>query len=100
MRLEHLLESVLRLILGREDERDGLLAAVTRPDGGQELLEEGTPGCDLQSGGGGDQTGPPIDADVVETGHDGGREVERRDERARGEEGPLSACRCKYPELS
>ena len=70
MRLEHLLESVLRLILGREDERGGLLAAVAHPDGGQELLEEGTPVCDLQSGGGGDQYGPPVDADIMETGHD------------------------------
>ena len=49
--LEHLLESVLGLVLGWEDERGGLLAAVTHPDGGQELLEVGTAGCDLQSAG-------------------------------------------------
>ena len=70
--LEHLLESVLGLVLGREDEGGGLLAAVTHPDGGQDLLEEGTPGGDLQSGGGCDQSRPPVDADVMEygSGHD------------------------------
>ena len=68
--LEHLLESVLGLVLGREDEGGGLPAAVTHPDGGQDLLEEGTPGGDLQSGGGGDQSGPPVDVDVVECRHD------------------------------
>ena len=70
--LEHLLESVLGLVLGREDERGGLLAAVTHPDGGQELLEVGTTGSDLQSGGGGQQAGPPVDADIVESRHDSG----------------------------
>ena len=74
--LEHLLESVLGLVLGREDEGGGLLAAVTHPDGGQDLLEEGTTGCDLQSGGGGDQSGPPVDADVME-GHGSGGEGSR-----------------------
>ena len=69
--LEHLLESVLGLVLGREEEGGGLLAAVTHPDGGQDLPEEGTPGCDLQSGGGGDQSGPTVDVDVVE-GHGSG----------------------------
>ena len=67
--LEHLLESVLGLVLGREDESGGLLAAVTHPDGGQELLEVGTLGCDLQSGGGGNQAGTPVDANIVKSGH-------------------------------
>ena len=70
--LEHFLESVLGLVLGREDERGGLLAAVTHPDGGQELLEVGTLGCDLQSGGGGHQSGPPVDAHILESGHGSG----------------------------
>ena len=70
--LEHLLESVLGLVLRREDESGGLLAAVTHPDGGQELLEVGTPGSDLQSGGGGDQSGPTVDVDIMKygSGHD------------------------------
>ena len=69
-RLEDLLESVLRLVLGRKDEAGGLLAAVTHPDGGQELLEVGTPGCHLQPGGGCQQSGPPVDAHVMESVHD------------------------------
>ena len=81
--LEHLLESVLGLVLGREDDGGGLLAAVTHPDGGQDLLEEGTPGCDLQSRGGGGQSRPPVDADVVEPRHDWTRER------------PLSVCSCQ-----
>ena len=68
--LEHLLESVLGLVLGREDDGGGLLAAVTHPEGGQELLEEGTPGCDLQSAGGSQESGPPVDVDVVPSPHD------------------------------
>ena len=46
-RLEDFLESVLRLVLGREDEGGGLPAAVTRGDGGHQLVEVGTPGCHL-----------------------------------------------------
>ena len=68
--LEHFLESVLALVLCREDESGGLLAAVTHPDGGQELLEVGTTASDLQSGGGCDQSGPPVDADIMESRHD------------------------------
>ena len=60
-RLEDLLQSVLGLILGREDEGGGLLAAVTHLDGGQQLVEVGTLGCHLQSGGGRHQSGPPVD---------------------------------------
>ena len=79
--LEHLLESVLGLVLGREDEGGGLLAAVTHPDGGQKLLEVGTPGCDLKSGGGDHQSGPPIDAHILllESGHDSGGEGRREE---------------------
>ena len=80
--LEHLLESVLRLVLGREDEGCGLLAAVTHPEGGQDLLEEGTSGCDFQSGGAGHQSCPQVDADILELGH------------GWNEEGPLVSSRC------
>ena len=33
-------------------------------------MEVGTPHCDLQSGGGRQQSGPPVDAYVIEFGHD------------------------------
>ena len=69
-RLEDLPESVPGLVLWREDEGDGLPAAVTPADGGQELVEVGTPGCHLQSGGGRHQYGPPVDVDILESGHD------------------------------
>ena len=39
------------VVLGADDDQ-GLLAAVTHCDGGQELVEVGTPGCHLQPGGG------------------------------------------------
>ena len=65
-RLEDLPESVPGLVLRREDEGGGLLAAVTHLDGGEELVEVGTLGCHLQSGGGGHQSGPPVDVH----GHD------------------------------
>ena len=80
--LEHILESVLSLVLGREEEGGGLLAAVTHPDGGQDLLEEGTPGGDLQSGGAGHQSCPQVDADILELGH------------GWNEERPLVSSRC------
>ena len=53
----------------REDEGDGLPAAVTPVDGGQELVEVGTPHRHLQSGGGRHQYGPPVDVDILESGH-------------------------------
>ena len=69
-RLEDLPESVLGLVLLWEDEGGGLLTAVTHRDGGQELVEVGTPGCHLQPGGGCQQSGPPVDAHVMESVHD------------------------------
>ena len=78
--LEHLLESVLGLVLGREDEGGGLLAAVTHPDGGQELLEVGTTASDLQSGGGDQQAGPPVDMDIVKSRHESSGGLQRSDQ--------------------
>ena len=69
-RLENLPESVLGLVPLREDEGGGLLTAVTHRDGGQELVEVGTPGCHLQPGGGCQQSGTPVDAHVMESVHD------------------------------
>ena len=46
-RLEDLPESVPGLVVWREDEGGGLPAAVTRGDGGHQLVEVGTPGCHL-----------------------------------------------------
>ena len=79
--LKHLLESVLGLVLGREDDGGGLLAAVTHPDGGQKLLEVGTLDCDFQSGGGDHQSVPPVDAHILllESGHDSGGEGRREE---------------------
>ena len=87
--LKHLLESVLGLVLGREDDGGGLPAAVTHPEGGQDLLEEGTSGYDLQPGGGSQESGPLVDVDVVEFGSGHDWTWER----------PLWASRLESPEL-